>query len=251
MKNINIGILAFAGIIALNSCASKVTTTQEPEATPLETVKSIVENGFAFTAFDKSVRPQDNFYDFVNGTWMKTAKIPSDKSTWGSFNKLAEDTDNNSMTILHSLLNDQFAPGSEGKKIQDLYATYMDMNKRNADGISPIKADLAKIDGIKSLTDLQTYLIEATKNGDSGSKLKVTFLPQGLRWLPVGKADYWVLALDPNYNHALVGTPNQKYLWILSRTPTMDEATYQTMVATAKSQGYDVSKLQKTVQNSR
>lgn len=92
---------------------------------------------------------------------------------------------------------------------------------------------------------------EATKNGDSGSKLKVTFLPQGLRWLPVGKADYWVLALDPNYNHALVGTPNQKYLWILSRTPTMDEDTYQTMVATARSQGYDVSKLQKTVQNSR
>lgn len=53
------------------------------------------------------------------------------------------------------------------------------------------------------------------------------------------------------YNHALVGTPNQKYLWILSRTPTMDEATYQTMVTTAKSQGYDVSKLQKTVQHSR
>ena len=167
MKNINIGILAFAGIIALNSCASKVTTTPEPETTPLETVKAIVENGLDFTAFDKSIRPQDNFYDFVNGTWMKTAKIPADKSTWGSFNKLAEDTDNNSMTILHSLLNDQFAAGSEGKKIQDLYATYMDMSKRNADGISPIKADLAKIDGIKSLTDLQTYLIEATKNGEN------------------------------------------------------------------------------------
>lgn len=167
MKNINIGILAFAGIIALNSCASKVTTTQEPEATPLETVKSIVENGLDFTAFDKSVRPQDNFYDFVNGSWMKTAKIPADKSTWGSFNKLAEDTDNNSMTILHSLLNDKFAPGSEGKKIQDLYATYMDMSKRNADGLSPIKSDLSKIDGIKSLNDLQNYLIEATKSGEN------------------------------------------------------------------------------------
>ena len=167
MKNINIGILAFAGIIALNSCASKTATEPEPAKPPMETVKVISENGLDFTAFDKSIRPQDNFYDFVNGTWMKTAKIPSDKSTWGSFNKLAEDTDNNSMTILHSLLNDQFAPGSEGKKIQDLYATYMDMSKRNADGISPIKADLAKIDGIKSLTDLQTYLIEATKNGEN------------------------------------------------------------------------------------
>lgn len=167
MKNINIGILAFAGIMSLNSCASKVVAEPEKPARPIENVKVISENGLDFTAFDKTVRPQDNFYDFVNGTWMKTAKIPSDKSTWGSFNKLAEDTDNNSMTILHSLLNDQFAPGSEGKKIQDLYATYMDMGKRNTDGISPIKADLAKIDGIKSLTDLQNYLIEATKSGEN------------------------------------------------------------------------------------
>lgn len=116
---------------------------------------------------DKSVRPQDDFYNFVNGTWMKTAVIPSDKSTWGSFNKLAEDTDNNSMTILNSLLTEKFAEGSEGKKIQDLYGTYMNMDKRNADGINPIKGDLAKIDGIKSISDLQNYLIEATKNGEN------------------------------------------------------------------------------------
>ncbi len=167
MKNINIGILAFAGIVALNSCASKVTTKPEPPAPPMETLEQIVENGLDFSTFDKSIRPQDDFYNFVNGSWMKTAKIPGDKSTWGSFHKLAEDTDNNSMTILHSLLNDKFEAGSEGKKIQDLYATYMDMNKRNADGISPIKSDLAKIDGIKSLTDLQNYLVEATKQGDN------------------------------------------------------------------------------------
>lgn len=92
---------------------------------------------------------------------------------------------------------------------------------------------------------------EATKNGDSGSKLKVTFLPKGLRALPVGKADYWVLDLDSNYQYALVGTPNQKYLWVLSRTPTMSDSTYQKLVATAQSQGYDVSKLQKTLQNNK
>mgnify|MGYP003590078273 FL=1 len=171
MKKINIGFLAFVGMIALNSCATKTATPSETPATSVETPKEITketpEKGLDLSTFDKSVRPQDDFYNFVNGTWMKTAKIPADKSTWGSFNKLAEDTDNNSMTILNSLLNDKFAAGSEGKKIQDLYATYMDMNKRNADGISPIKADLAKIDGIKSLSDLQNYLVEATKNGEN------------------------------------------------------------------------------------
>ena len=127
MKKINITVLAFAGIIALNSCTAKnvATTTPETPIPPTETVKETPEKGLDLTAMDKSVRPQDDFYNFVNGSWMKTAVIPSDKSTWGSFNKLAEDTDNNSMTILNSLLTEKFAEGSEGKKIQDLYGTYM------------------------------------------------------------------------------------------------------------------------------
>ncbi|MBW8362864.1 MAG: M13 family metallopeptidase [Kaistella sp.] len=167
MKKINISILAFAGIVALNSCVSKISPDTKTAEQYEETTKLIPENGLDITAMDQSVRPQDDFYSFVSGSWMKTAKIPADKSTWGSFNKLAEDTDNNSMTILNSLLNDQFADGSEGKKIQDLYATYMNMEKRNADGIAPIQSDLTKIDGIKSVGDLQNYLVEATKNGEN------------------------------------------------------------------------------------
>lgn len=169
MKKINITVLAFAGIIALNSCTAKngAATNSATPIPPTETVNENPEKGLDLTAMDKSVRPQDDFYNFVNGTWMKTAVILSDKSTWGSFNKLAEDTDNNSMTILNSLLTEKFAEGSEGKKIQDLYGTYMNMDKRNADGINPIKGDLAKIDGIKSISDLQNYLIEATKNGEN------------------------------------------------------------------------------------
>lgn len=92
---------------------------------------------------------------------------------------------------------------------------------------------------------------EATKANETGSELKVTFLPEGLRWLPLTKADYWVLALDDNYQHVLVGTPNRKYLWVLSRTPSMDEATYQSLLSTAKNQGYDIAKLQRTTHHSR
>nr|WP_249413686.1 M13 family metallopeptidase [Chryseobacterium indologenes] len=125
------------------------------------------DKGLDLSLMDTSVRPQDDFYNYVSGTWMKTAKIPSDKPTWGSFNKLAEDTDNNSMTILNSLLKDKFADGSEGKKIQDLYATYMNMEKRNADGIKPIQQNLNKIDAIKNMADLQNYLTSVTKEGEN------------------------------------------------------------------------------------
>ena len=125
------------------------------------------DKGLELQHMDTSVRPQDDFYNYVNGSWMKTAQIPSDKSTWGSFNKLAEDTDNNSMSILNSLLKEKFDAGTEGKKIQDLYATYMNMEKRNADGITPIKTDLSKIDAIKTVADLQKYLVAATPNGEN------------------------------------------------------------------------------------
>lgn len=97
----------------------------------------------------------------------------------------------------------------------------------------------------------QQSIGRATKNGDSGSKLKVTFLPKGLRWLPFGKADYWILDLDDNYQYALVGTPNNKNLWILSRTPTMNEATYQALTAKAQAQGYNLINFKRTVQTSK
>ena len=78
---------------------------------------------------------------------------------------------------------------------------------------------------------------------ESGNaKLKVNFF--GPFW-----GDYWVLALDEkNYQYAMVGNPERKYLWILSRTPTMDEATYARLTAIATAQGYDLSDLAKTVQ---
>ncbi|MFU8925375.1 lipocalin family protein [Acinetobacter puyangensis] len=75
------------------------------------------------------------------------------------------------------------------------------------------------------------------------NKLKVSFLPSALRWLPFTKGDYWILRLDPDYQVALVGGPSRKYLWLLSRSPTLDQATIDTYLQTARDQGFDTSKL--------
>lgn len=158
MKRLTLSLFLLAGICSQNPLNAQAKSTKSV---------STKDVGLDISLMDKSVRPQDDFYNYVSGTWMKTAKIPSDKPTWGSFNKLADDTDNNSMTILNSLLKDKFADGSEGKKIQDLYATYMNMEKRNADGIKPIQENINKIDAIKNLTDLQNYLTSVTKEGDN------------------------------------------------------------------------------------
>lgn len=88
----------------------------------------------------------------------------------------------------------------------------------------------------------------AYPKNQGNSKLKVSFLPKGLRWLPFTKGDYWVLRIDPEYNVALVGGKSNKYLWILSRDKNIDEKTYQSYLDTAKSYGYDVTQLVKTPQ---
>lgn len=101
-----------------------------------------------------------------------------------------------------------------------------------------------------------SVLNECTKNGKtkqakgkakvvdktSGAKLKVTFF-----WPFYG--DYWIIKLSDNYTYSVVGTPNRRYLWILSRTPQMDETLYSQLIDFAKTKGFDVEKLIKTNQS--
>lgn len=75
------------------------------------------------------------------------------------------------------------------------------------------------------------------------SRLKVRFAPAFLSFIPMVWGNYWVLDLAPDYSVALVGDPGREYLWILSRTPQLDDATYQRVVAVAAAQGFDVAKL--------
>lgn len=79
--------------------------------------------------------------------------------------------------------------------------------------------------------------------GSNNAKLRVQFF-----W-PF-RGDYWVIELDEdNYQYAIVGTPSRKYMWILSRTPRMDEEIYNSLIQKANNKGFDISKLIRTVQD--
>ncbi len=88
----------------------------------------------------------------------------------------------------------------------------------------------------------------ARRASDEGpnSRLKVRFAPAWLSFLSFVWGDYQIMELAPDYSYALVGEPSRKYLWILSRTPVMDEATYNKLKDVAATQGFDMSKLIKT-----
>ncbi len=73
-------------------------------------------------------------------------------------------------------------------------------------------------------------------------KLRVTFLPTYLRWLPFGHGAYWVIATD--YTHyAVVGNPNRRYLWILSRTAVMNSSRFNKLLLLVHAQGFNVNDL--------
>ena len=95
---------------------------------------------------------------------------------------------------------------------------------------------VSKAEGVAKLAD----------KGGANSRLKVRFAPGFLSFLPVVWGDYQVIELAPDYSHALVGEPGRKYLWILSRTPRMDEETYRRLTERAASEGFDVTKLVRT-----
>ena len=89
--------------------------------------------------------------------------------------------------------------------------------------------------------DLQRSLGEAfVVNAPFNSKLKVSFLPEGVRWIPVGRGDYWILKLDEDYQTVLVGEPRRKYLWVLSRIPNPKKEIIHEYLNYAKSLGYDI-----------
>lgn len=117
-------------------------------------------HGINLDYMDTSVRPQDDFYNYVNGNWMKTTTIPSDKARWGSFDELRENTDIATLKILKESLGKSFEKGSDGQKIADLYQSYIDFDTRNEVGLAPIQGQLDDLDKVQDLQELDNYFVK-------------------------------------------------------------------------------------------
>jgi apolipoprotein D and lipocalin family protein len=91
----------------------------------------------------------------------------------------------------------------------------------------------------------------ARRKSDSAplTKLQVRFAPAFLSFLPFVWGDYWIIDLAQDYSYAVIGEPDRKYLWILSRSPGMDEAVYSRILARLNEQQYDISRLVRTKQD--
>lgn len=147
MKNIKITLLA--ATVMMVSCEKK-----EP-----------LVSGITKKNMDTLVKPGDNFQEFVNGKWMKNTKIPADKSSYGAFDMLYDQSQKDVKAIIEEASKGSFAEGSDQQKIGDFYASYMNRKERDAKGITPIQPELKAIDAIANYSDLAAFFGTANRTG--------------------------------------------------------------------------------------
>ncbi|WP_175500827.1 MULTISPECIES: M13 family metallopeptidase [unclassified Duganella] len=122
-------------------------------------------SGIEIPNMDTSVRPQDDFFTYLNGSWIKTTEIPGDKSSWGTFAKLRDDTLSQLRGLIEKTAAEKAKTGTEAQKIGDLYASFMDEDKLNQQGIRPLTGELNRIRALKDKKGLPLLFAHLTQIG--------------------------------------------------------------------------------------
>jgi putative endopeptidase len=129
---------AVATVLALAFIASTA-SAQAPRPSGLDT-----------SSFDRSVRPQDDLFRFVNGGWIKRTPIPSDAPSYGAAYQLYERSLENLRAILEDAARSNAPAGSEERKVGDLYASFLDSARVESLGVKPLEGELARIASLES-----------------------------------------------------------------------------------------------------
>ena len=127
-----------------------------------------VRSGIDKSTFDTTVRPQDDFFRHVNGGWLKKAEIPSDRPADGGFYKLRDEAEANLKALIEAAASGNAPAGSEARKIGDLYKSFLDEERAEKLGLTPIAGFWTQINAVKDTKQLATLLGEFARLGIAG-----------------------------------------------------------------------------------
>jgi predicted metalloendopeptidase len=156
--------LSFALVLTLPAAwaAAPPAPAASPGAEPAAAAtRSAPVSGLLRENFDRNVRPQDDLYRYVNGTWLAKTEIPADKSNYGSFTRLADEAERDLRVIVEEAAAARAPAGSDRQLIGDYYASFMDEAAAEKLGARPLAPELARIDSIKDRAQLLDYLAHA------------------------------------------------------------------------------------------
>ena len=127
---------------------------------------TVLHSGIDTQFFDTSVRPQDDFYQYVNGKWLATTDIPSDRPAYGAAIKLYDDAQRALRELItQAAEHADDAPGSEAAKIAALYKSFMDESRVESLGSQPIAAELTRIQAIRNKQDIPALIAHLQEIG--------------------------------------------------------------------------------------
>lgn len=151
----NITKYAVAGFAA---CTLLFTGCTKEEA-PVEESKNVIKSFDPANMDTVNYKPGDDFYRYVNGTWLKDNPVPASETQWSTFSELAETNRHQIKELFAEIAAaEDVEKGSNKQKIRDLYNAGMDSVTRNERGIEPLLEDLKAIDKIKDIPTMQEYL---------------------------------------------------------------------------------------------
>ncbi|WP_437371854.1 M13 family metallopeptidase [Maribacter litoralis] len=141
--------LLAAGLVALASCKEEAKPTAEAEKIP----------GIVLANMDTTQNPKSDFYNYVNGNWMKFTEIPDDRTSWGGFSVLRKSTDDDVLKILATAKESgNYAADTDQAKALAIFDTKLDTAARNKAGVAPLYEAFEAIASVKNLNDLQTVI---------------------------------------------------------------------------------------------
>ena len=171
-------------------------------AAPVQGLMAQNQSGLDMTNFDKSVRPADDFYRYATGGWQKLHPLPAAYSRYGSFDMLQENVNKQVNSILTSLTKKKFKEGTTERKLSDFYKLAMDQDRRNKEGLAPVKPLLDEMEAAKTLDQLHDLQLKYAKIGygvpfgsyfgadDKNVTRNILCLSQG--GLTLGQKDYYL-----------------------------------------------------------
>jgi putative endopeptidase len=151
MGDIRIMRISFAAL-ALGILVSLLSITEPSRAESGDHKPQFGTIGLDLSARSVVVKPGDDFYTYANGTWVESFVIPPDRSSYGSFTKLAELSEQRVLELIETASKTPGAPGTNAQKIGDFYASFMDQAAIDAKGLTAVAANLARIAGAPSRT---------------------------------------------------------------------------------------------------
>jgi putative endopeptidase len=153
------GLVALLTIVA---CSPAPETSNKETSDPVEQARTL-SSGIMLENMDLTVKPGDDFFNYVNGKWLDKTEIPADKSTYGSGSILFDEAQADVMAIINAAAEGDFAKGSDEQKVGGLYRSYMNMEKRNELGVSPLEPEFKRINSIQNYDDLAAYFARSSK----------------------------------------------------------------------------------------